>query len=86
LEYKIKLTYINEVTQARAEKTLWRWRNEVQRNLHRNAVKRLAKRTKRACLLEKGKSGSNYHFHIRANCPADRSINLKKYIQMRELR
>ena len=65
-EYKFTLTYINEVTQARAEKTLRRWWNEVDRNFHGNAVKRQAKRTKRACLLEKGKSGTNYHYHIHA--------------------
>ena len=85
-EYKITLTYINEVTQARVDKTLWRWRNELHRNLHRNAVKRQAKRTKRACLLEKGKSGTNYHYHIHAKRPEDRDISLKKYMQMLELR
>ena len=85
-EYKITLTYINEVTQARAEKTLRRWWNEVDRNFYGNAVKRQAKRTKRACLLEKGKSGTNYHYHIHAKRPADRNISLKKYMQMLELR
>ena len=84
-EYKITLTYINEVTQARAEKTLRRWWNEVDRNFYGNAVKRQAKRTKRACLLEKGKSGTNYHYHIHAKRPADRNISLKKYMQMLEL-
>ena len=85
-EYKITLTYINEVTQARAEKTLRRWWNEVDRNFYGNAVKRQAKRTKRACLLEKGKSGTNYHYHIHAKRPEDRDISLKKYMQMLELR
>ena len=84
-EYKITLTYINEVTQARAEKTLRRWWNEVDRNFYRNAVKRQAKRVKRACLLEKGKSGTNYHYHIHAKRPADRNISLKKYMQVLEL-
>ena len=84
-EYKITLTYINEVTQARAEKTLRRWWNEVDRNFYGNAVKRQAKRTKRACLLEKGKSGTNYHYHIHAKRPEDRAISLKKYMQMLEL-
>ena len=84
-EYKITLTYINEVTQARAEKTLRRWWNEVDRNFYGNAVKRQAKRTKRACLLEKGKSGTNYHYHIHAKRPADRNISLKKYMQVLEL-
>ena len=85
-EYKITLTYINEVTQARAEKTLRRWWNEVDRNFYGNAVKRQAKRTKRACLIEKGKSGTNYHYHIHAKRPEDRDISLKKYMQMLELR
>ena len=85
-EYKITLTYINEVTQARAEKTLRRLWNEVNRNFYGNAVKRQAKRTKRACLLEKGKSGTNYHYHIHAKRPEDRDISLKKYMQMLELR
>ena len=84
-EYKITLTYINEVTQARAEKTLRRWWNEVDRNFYGNAVKRQAKRTKRACLLEKGKSGTNYHYHIHAKRPAGRNISLKKYMQVLEL-
>ena len=84
-EYKITLTYINEVTQARAEKTLRRWWNEVDRNYYGNAVKRQAKRTKRACLLEKGKSGTNYHYHIHAKRPKDRDISLKKYMQVLEL-
>ena len=85
-EYKITLTYINEVTQARAEKTLRRWWNEVDGNFYGNAVKRQAKRTKRACLLENGKSGTNYHYHIHAKRPEDRDISLKKYMQMLELR
>ena len=49
-------------------------------------MKRQAKRAKRACLLEKGKSGTNYHYHIHAKRPADRNISLKKYMQMLELR
>mgnify|MGYP001357299516 FL=1 len=84
-EYKITLTYINEVTQARAEKTLRRWWNEIDRHFYGNAVKRQAKRTKRACLIEKGKSGTNYHYHIHATRPEDRDISLKKYMQMLEL-
>ena len=84
-EYKITLTYINEVTQARAEKTLRRWWNEIDREFYGNAVKRFAKRTKRACLIEKGKSGTNYHYHIHAKRPEDRDISLKKYMQMLEL-
>ena len=84
-EYKITLTYINEVTQARAEKTLRRWWNEVDRKFYGNAVQRQAKHAKRACLLEKGKSGTNYHYHIHAKRPEDRDISLKKYMQMLEL-
>ena len=85
-EYKITLTYINEVTQARAEKTLRRLWNEIDRQFYGNAVKRQAKRTKSACLIEKGKSGTNYHYHIHAKRPEDRDISLKKYMQMLELR
>ena len=84
-EYKITLTYINEVTQARAEKTLRRWWNEVDRGFYGNAVKRQAKRTKRACVLETGRSGTNYHYHISASRPKDRNISLKKYMQVLEL-
>ena len=84
-EYKITLTYINEVTQARAEKTLRRLWNEIDRQFYGNAVKRQAIRTKRACLLEKGKSGTNYHYHIHAKRPEDRDISLKKYMQVLEL-
>ena len=84
-ELKITFTYINEVTQARAEKTLRRWWNEIDRHFYGNTVKRQAKRTKRACLIEKGKSGTNYHYHIHAKRPEDRDISLKKYMQMLEL-
>ena len=44
-EYKITLTYINEVTQARAEKTLRLWWNEIDRHFYWNTVKRQGKRT-----------------------------------------
>ena len=84
-EYKITLTYINEVTQARAEKTLRRLWNEIDRYFYGNAVKRQAKRTKRACVLETGRSGTNYHYHISASRPKDRDISLKEYIQMLKL-
>ena len=85
-EYKITLTYINEVTQARAEKTLRRLWNATDRQFYGNAVQRQVKRTERACLIEKGKSGTNYHYHIHAKRPEDRDISLKKYMQMLELR
>ena len=85
-EYKITLTYINEVTQARAEKTLRRWWNEVDRNFYGNAVKRQAKRVKRVCVLETGKSGTNYHYHISTNRPKDRNISLADFRKMLELR
>ena len=62
------------------------WNEVVDRNFYGNAVKRQAKRTKRACLLENGKSGTNYHYHIHAKRPEDRDISLKKYMQMLELR
>ena len=85
-EYKITLTYINEVTQARAEKTLRRWWNEVDRKFYGNAVKRQAKRVKRVCVLETGKSGTNYHYHISTNRPKDRNISLADFRKMLELR
>ena len=85
-ELAITLTFLPNITEARARKTLRRWWNEVDRNFYGNAVKRQAKRTKRACLLEKGKSGTNYHYHIHAKRPADRNISLKKYMQVLELR
>ena len=85
-EYKITLTYINEVTQARAEKTLRRWWNEVDRKFYGNAVKRPAKRVKRVCVLETGKSGPNYHYHISTNRPKDRNISLADFRKMLELR
>ena len=49
-------------------------------------MKRQAKRVKRVCVLETGKSGTNYHYHISTNRPKDRNISLKKYMQMLELR
>ena len=85
-EYKITLTYINEVTQARAEKTLRRWWNEVDRRFYGNAVKSQAKRVKRVCVLETGKSGTNYHYHISTNRPKDRNISLADFRKMLELR
>jgi len=85
-ELKITLTYINEVTQARAEKTLRRWWNEVDRKFYGNAVKRQAKRVKRVCVLETGKSGTNYHYHISTNRPKDRNISLADFRKMLELR
>lgn len=84
-ELKITLTFLNGITEARANKTLRRWWNEIDRHFYGNGVKRQAKRAKRACLFEKGKSGTNYHYHIHAKRPADRNISLKKYMQMLEL-
>ena len=85
-ELAVTLTFRYDITEARARKTLRRWWNEVDRNYYGNAVKRQAKRVKRACLIEKGKSGTNYHYHIHAKRPKDRDISLKKYMQMLELR
>ena len=84
-ELAITLTFLPNITEARARKTLRRWWNEVDRNCYGNAVKRQAKRVKRACVLETGRSGTNYHYHISASRPKDRNISLKKYIQMLEL-
>ncbi len=85
-ELAVTLTFHYDITEARANKTLRRLWNEIDRYFYGNAVKRLAKRTKRACLIEKGKSGTNYHYHIHAKLPEDRDISLKKYMQMLELR
>jgi len=41
-ELKITITYINEITQARAEKTLRRWWDEVDSKFYGNPVKREA--------------------------------------------
>ena len=84
-ELAVTLTFHYDITEARANKTLRRLWNEIDRQFYGNAVKRQAKRTKRACLLEKGKSGTNYHYHIHAKRPEDRDISLKKYMQMLEL-
>ena len=84
-ELAVTLTFHYDITEARANKTLRRLWNEIDRYFYGNAVKRLAKRTKRACLIEKGKSGTNYHYHIHAKRPEDRDISLKKYMQMLEL-
>ena len=84
-ELAVTLTFRYDITEARARKTLRRWWNEIDKYLYGNAVKRQAKRTKRACLIEKGKSGTNYHYHIHATRPEDRDISLKKYMQMLEL-
>ena len=84
-ELAVTLTFRYDITEARARKTLRRWWNEVDRNFYGNAVKRQAKRVKRVCVLETGKSGTNYHYHISASRPKDRNISLKKYIQMLEL-
>ena len=85
-ELAITLTFLPNITEARTRTTLRRWWNEIDREFYGNAVKRFAKRTKRACLIEKGKSGTNYHYHIHAKRPEDRDISLKKYMQMLELR
>jgi len=84
-ELAVTLTFRYDITEARARKTLRRWWNEIDRDFYGNAVKRQAKHAKRACLLEKGKSGTNYHYHIHAKRPADRNISLKKYMQVLEL-
>ena len=84
-ELAITLTFLPNITEARARKTLRRWWNEVDRDFYGNAVKRQAKRVKRACVLETGRSGTNYHYHISASRPKDRDISLKEYIQMLEL-
>ena len=85
-ELAITLTFLPNITEARARKTLRRWWNEVDRNFYGNAVKRQAKRTKRVCLLETGKSGTNYHYHISTNRPKDRNISLADFRKMLELR
>jgi hypothetical protein len=85
-ELAVTLTFRYDITEARARKTLRRWWNEIDKYFYGNAVKRQAKRTKRACLIEKCKSGTNYHYHIHAKRPEDRDISLKKYMQMLELR
>ena len=84
-ELAITLTFLPNITEARARKTLRRWWNEVDRNCYGNAVKRQAKRTKRVCLLETGKSGTNYHYHISTNRPKDRNISLADFRKMLEL-
>ena len=85
-ELAVTLTFLPNITEARARKTLRRLWNGIDKNFYGNAVKRQAKRTKRACLIEKGKSGTNYHYHIHAKRPAGRNISLKKYMQMFEQR
>ena len=77
-ELAITLTFLPNITEARARKTLRRWWNEVDRDFYGNAVKRQAKRVKRACVLETGRSGTNYHYHISASRPKDRDISLKE--------
>ena len=84
-EYKITVTFYSEVSQARAEKTLRRWWNEIDRQFYGNSVKRQGKRTKRVCLLEVGDLNENFHFHIHAKRPTNRTITLIKYIEMLEL-
>jgi hypothetical protein len=85
-ELAITLTFLPNITEARARKTLRRWWNEVDRKFYGNAVKRPAKRVKRVCVLETGKSGTNYHFHISTNRPKDRNISLADFRKMLELR
>ena len=77
-ELAVTLTFHYDITEARAEKTLRRLWNEIDRYFYGNAVKRQAKRTKRACLIEKGKSGTNDYYHIHAKRPEDRDTSLKK--------
>ena len=76
-ELAITLTFLPNITEARARKTLRRWWNEIDRQFYGNAVKMQAKRTKRACILETGRSGTNYHYHISASRADDRDISLK---------
>ena len=79
-ELAVTLTFHYDITEARANKTLRRWWNEIDRYFYGNAVKRLAKRTKRACVIEKGKSGTNYHYYIHAKRPEDRDIIIEYFI------
>ena len=85
-ELAVTLTFRYDITEARARKTLRRWWNEVDRKFYGNAVKRPAKRVKRVCVLETGKSGTNYHYHISTNRPKDRNISLADFRKMLELR
>ena len=85
-ELAVTLTFHYDITEARANKTLRRWWNEIDRFFYGNAVKRLAKRVKRVCVLETGKSGTNYHYHISTNRPKDRNISLADFRKMLELR
>ena len=45
-ELAVTLTFHYNITEARANKTLRRWWNELDRQFYRNAVKSEAKRTK----------------------------------------
>ena len=85
-ELAITLTFLPNITEARARKTLRRWWNEVDRKFYGNAVKRPAKRVKRVWVLETGRSGTNYHYHISTNRPKDRNISLADFRKMLELR
>ena len=58
-ELKITVTFLNDITEARANKTLRCWWNEIDRVFNGNAVQRQAKRAKRACLLEVVSPGSH---------------------------
>ena len=83
-DLKITLTFQNDISEARAAKTLRRWWNEIDRVFYGCAVSRFGKRTERICLYQTGKSDSNPHYHIHANKPADRNISLDKYIKLLE--
>ena len=78
-ELAITLTFKKDCTEHRARKTMRRLWNGIDRQIYHNAFKKQSKRVERICALEKGQSGTHYHYHIATSPPNDIDISLDKY-------
>ena len=78
-ELAIALTFKKDCTEHRARKTMRRLWNDIDRQLYQKVFKKQGKRVERVCALEKGQSGTHYHYHIATSPPNDIDISLDTY-------
>ena len=80
-DVKLTLTFADDLTPARAHKTVMRFWNRVDCELYGNAARRFNKKCQRLLFLEGSKDGTRYHYHGVAKMPADRFASLEAFYQ-----
>ena len=78
-DVKVTLTFADDLTPARAHKTVRRFWNRVDCELYGNAARRFNKRCQRLLFLEGSENGTRYHYHGVAKTPADRFSNVEDF-------